>query len=320
MNPNASGQCAAALSTWGSTPRAFRRLSRLSCLRSSRASGVSRLSVLIATSSFFAPAALAQEALNMDSATQPSPGVIYIYERAKYTRFGRSPHENDAGEHADRTNQLRLETSIIAGLTRNLAITAMIPIERREQRAASDTLNTDFGLADPEFLFKYRVYKADSGALDTLRVALLAGAEIPSGDGNFTSGSVDPIVGIAATTIRGRHGLNASARFKLNTGGDEQHNLGGDGPDDALWYNASYLCRLAPGAWTATSDAALYAVMELNGLYETSGDNEVLLSPGLLYEARTWAGEIGARIPILEDVSKRPETDWGLTVGVRFLF
>lgn len=320
MNPPATGQCATALSARGSAPHTLQRRSHLFPLRSSWPSVVRHLSVLIAASSSLAPSALAQEALNMDSATQPSPGVIYIYERAKYTRFGRSPHENNAGEHTDRTNQLRLETSITAGLTRDLAVTAMIPVERREERAGARELDTSFGLADPEILFKYRIYKSDSGTLDTLRVALLAGAEIPSGDGNFTSGSVDPIVGIAATTIRGQHGLNASARFKLNTGGDEEHNLGGDGPDDALWYNTSYLYRLAPGAWTATSDAALYAVMELNGLYETNGDNEVLLSPGLLYEARTWAGEIGARIPILEDVNERPETDWGMVVGVRFLF
>lgn len=272
-----------------------------------------------ALSSLFAPAAPAQEALNMDSATQPSPGVIYLYERARYTRYGRSPHDNNT-DHNDRTTQLRLETSIIAGLTRDLALLATIPVEKRTEHTISGDSDSDFGLADPEILFKYRIYKSDSGTLDTLRVALLAGAEIPSGDGNFTSGSVDPIVGIAATTIRGRHGLNAAARFKFNTGGDDEHNLGGDGPHDALWYNASYLYRLAPGAWTATSSAALYAVLELNGLYETNGDNEILLSPGLLYEARTWAGEIGARIPIIEDVNDRPEMDWGMTVGVRFLF
>ncbi|MBX3368400.1 MAG: transporter [Phycisphaeraceae bacterium] len=273
-----------------------------------------------ALSALFAPAAPAQEALNMDSATQPSPGVIYLYERARYSRYGRSPHDNNTADHTDRTTQLRLETSIIAGLTRDLALFATIPVEKRTEHTASGDSDSDFGLADPEILFKYRIYKSDSGTLDTLRIALLAGAEIPSGDGNFTSGSVDPIVGIAATTIRGRHGLNAAARFKFNTGGDDEHNLGGDGPHDALWYNASYLYRLAPGAWTATSSAALYAVLELNGLYETSGDNEILLSPGLLYEARTWAGEIGARIPILEDVNDRPEMDWGMTIGVRFLF
>lgn len=273
-----------------------------------------------ALSALFAPAAPAQEALNMDSATQPSPGVIYLYERARYSRYGRSPHDNNTADHTDRTTQLRLETSIIAGLTRDLALLATIPVEKRTEHAISGDSDSDFGLADPEILFKYRIYKSDSGTLDTLRIALLAGAEIPSGDGNFTSGSVDPIVGIAATTIRGRHGLNAAARFKFNTGGDDAHNLGGDGPHDPLWYNASYLYRLAPGAWTANSSAALYAVLELNGLYETSGDNEILLSPGLLYEARTWAGEIGARIPILEDVNDRPEMDWGMTVGVRFLF
>ena len=261
----------------------------------------------------------AQEALNMDAATQPSPGVFYLYERARYTRFGSEPDSADP-PRSDRTNLLELDTTLMAGLTTNLAFIANIPVERREDRAAGESLDTKLGIADPELLFKYRIYKSDSGALDTLRVAALFGAEIPSGDGNFTSGSVDPIVGIAATLIRGRHGFNAAARFKLNTGGDRDHNLGGDGPDDALRLDASYLFRLAPGTWSAQSDNALYAVFELNTLYETSGDTETLFSPGLLLEGRKWAGEIGARLPIYEDVRDRPEVEWGFVAGVRFFF
>ncbi len=263
---------------------------------------------------------LGQEALNMDSATQPSPGVVYLYERAKFTAYGRSPYGSGTDDHTESTNQLRLETSMVAGLTKDLALTAVIPFERREDQMEGGGSDTAFGLADPEIVFKYRVYKSDSGTLDTLRVVLLAGAEIPSGDGNFTSGSVDPIIGAATTTIRGRHGFNAAARFKLNTGGDATHNLGGDGPADALRYDASYVYRLVPSAWGAESDAALYAVFELNGLYETNGDNEILFAPGLLYEARRWAGELGARIPVYSAVDERQEVDWGFVVGVRFLF
>jgi hypothetical protein len=267
------------------------------------------------------PAAQAQEALNMDAATQPSPGVIYLYERARYTRYGGSPHEPDPGEpRSDRTNLLELDTTIMAGLTTNLALIATIPIERREDRASGESIDTDLGVADPELLFKYRLYKSDSGSLDTLRIAALIGAEVPSGDGNFTSGSVDPIVGAALTMIRGRHGFNAAGRFKLNTGGDASGNLGGDGPDDALRLDGSYLFRLAPGTWAADSDAALYAVAEINSLYETGGDTEILFAPGLLLEGRTWAGEIGARIPVYEDVDERPEVEWGFVVGVRFFF
>ena len=265
-------------------------------------------------------AVMAQEALNMDSATQPSPGVIYLYERAKHTSYGRSPHADRSGNHTESTDQLRLETNLIAGLTRDLAISAVLPVERREAHLDSGESDTDLGLADPEIIFKYRIYKSDSASLDTLRVVLLGGAEIPSGDGDFTSGSVDPIIGIAATAIRGRHGFNAATRFKWNTGGDADHNLGGDGPSDAWRYDLSYLYRLAPGTWDATSEAALYAAFELNGLYETNGDNEILFSPGLLYEARRWAGEIGARIPISSSVDERPEVDWGFIVGIRFLF
>ncbi len=275
--------------------------------------------IACAVSTLPASLACAQEALNMDAATQPSPGVIYLYERARYTRYGSAPESSDT-PRPDRTNLLEIDTTIMAGLATNLALIATIPVERREDRAGGQAIDTNLGIADPELLLKYRLYKSDSGSLDTLRIAALFGAEIPSGDGNFTSGSVDPIVGVAATMIRGRHGFNAAARFKLNTGGDRDHNLGGDGPDDALRLDASYLFRLAPASWSAQSDTALYAAFELNTLYETGGDTETLLSPGLLLEGRKWAGEIGARIPVYEDVRDRPEVEWGFVAGVRFFF
>lgn len=279
-----------------------------------------RSAPMLACVALFTSHAAAQEALNMDAATQPSPGVVYLYERARMTRYNSSPVQQDGSPGADSTMRFQLDTTILAGLTKNLALVATIPIERREERAAGSQLDADFGLADPEILLKYRFYKSDTGGIDTLRIAAIAGAEIPSGDGNFTSGSVDPIIGLAATVIRGRHGLNAAARYKLNTGGDRDDNLGGDGPDDALRYDASYLFRLAPGAWKPGSDAGLYAVAELNGLYETCGDNEILFSPGLLLEGRTWAGEIGARLPIYEDVHDRASVEWGFVAGVRFFF
>lgn len=264
--------------------------------------------------------ARAQEALNMDAATQPSPGVVYLYERVRITRYNSSPIRDDGAASPDATTRYQLDTTIMAGLTTNLALVATIPIERREERAGGVERDADFGLADPEILFKYRIYKSDSSSIDTLRVAALAGAEIPSGDDNFTSGSIDPIIGLAATMIRGRHGLNAALRFKLNTDGDADENLGGDGPDDAFRYDASYLFRLAPASWKQGNDTALYAVAELNGLYETGGDNEILFAPGMLLEGRTWAGEIGARLPVYDDVHDRPSVQWGFVAGIRFFF
>jgi hypothetical protein len=262
-------------------------------------------------------AASAQEALNMDAATQPSPGVVYLYERARITEYGSRPDGS-----TESTRRFELDTTILAGLTTDLALVATVPVEWSKDRIADGSSDSDFGVGDPEVLFKYRIYKSDSASVDTLRVALLGGVELPSGDNGFTSHSVDPIMGVAATMIRGRHGFNLATRYKLNTngGGGRDDNFSGDGPADALRYDASYLYRLYPASWATTSDAAFYAVFELNGLYETSGDNEILFSPGLLLEARKAAIEIGARLPLLEDMEKRPETDWALVAGVGFFF
>lgn len=265
--------------------------------------------------------AMAQEALNMDSGTQPSPGVLYIYERARVSDYGRTPaDEHEHGERAESTRRLVLETTLMYGITRDFAAVARIPLEWQDESAHGHEIDSDWGLGDPEIGFKHRVYKRDSASVDTLRAVVLGGVEIPSGDGDFSSGSVDPFLGFAATAIRGRHGFNLASRYTLNTGSDRGHNFGGDGPADAIDYDASYLFRLAPASWEQSSEAALYAVLELNGLYETNGDNEILLSPGLLLEARRWAGEVGVQVPIHNDVHHRPEIEWALVAGVRFIF
>ena len=61
-------------------------------------------------------------------------------------------------------------------------------------------------------------------------------------------------------------------------------------------------------------------MLELNGLYETNGDNQIFLSPGVLYEATTWALEASVQLPIFQDLADRPETDVVVVVGVRLLF
>ena len=58
----------------------------------------------------------------------------------------------------------------------------------------------------------------------------------------------------------------------------------------------------------------------MNGAYETNGDNEVLISPGILYEAVSWAFEASVQLPLARDLDHRPETDFSVLFGVRLLF
>jgi hypothetical protein len=178
----------------------------------------------------------------------------------------------------------------------------------------------DFGINDLALSLKYRPFQTDLGPVDSVRLAFIGGIEIPSGDGDFSSHSFDPFAGAVFTAILGRHGINQSISYKFNTGGDEFTMRAGDGQDDALRYDTAYLFRVSPATYAADTTAALYATVELNGIYETNGDNEALLGPGLLYEAKTFAAEATVGLPVIQDVDHRPDTDLTVTLGLRLLF
>jgi hypothetical protein len=274
-----------------------------------------------------APAAWAQEAIQTDAATQPSVGSFVLRQQIRFTSL-----KNDPALHENIQSEWESRTSLSYGITPTLSITASLPLLLRERRVGPETPpereTTTFGVGDIPVMLKYRIFHRDTSPVDTTRFSLMAGAELPSFDRPFSSESVDPIVGAVLTAIRGRHGFNQAVQYKFNTGGavhshphDRRYGMmPGDGPDDALFYDSAYLFRVDPAVYTAGTHAATYAVLELNGVYETNGDNEILLSPGLLYEARTWAGEISVQFPIVQDVDRRPEVRYSVVAGLRFLF
>lgn len=261
--------------------------------------------------------AAAQEAINMDAATHPSRGVIYLREQIRYFRYDA---QEEGGGHIDR---YEADTWLTWGARHDLAVQFEAPVifQRRDEPDGAESGDGEvFGPGDPSAFIKYRFFTRDIGPVDTLRASALAGVEAPFGAGELSSHSWDPFVGAVATWIGGRHGASAGFRYKFNTGDDRGRNLGGDGPDDALDYDASYLFRLIPAQWDAATTAATYLVLEFNGLYETGGDNEILLSPGLLYEARHWAAEVTFQAPLVQDVRGRPELDWAIGIGLRLSF
>lgn len=289
-------------------------------MRASRATGVAVAGTGAAMAALgLASPALAQEAVNMDAATQPSTGVLYIREQIRFQRYTDNPRENGGD-----VTRWMADTWLTYGLSRDVAVQVEIPLvhESWERAAAGGGFSDDetTGLGDPAAFFKYRFLSEDLGPVDTVRASALAGVEAPLGTGSLSSHSWDPFAGVVATGIFGRHGVNAGVRYKINTGSENPGNLGGDGPADALDYDLSYLYRLSPAEWATDTKAAVYGVVELNGLYETNGDNEIVLAPGLLYEAKVWAAELTLQLPIAEDVDDRPELDWGIGFGLRLTF
>ncbi len=262
--------------------------------------------------------AVAQEAINSPAATQPSTGRWVVRGQFRHLDARESPRTGD--ERIRRTTQ---NLSIAYGLRSNLSLTAEVPFQQQRLRdGETGNVKRDYGIGDVTAQVKWRIHQHDFGPIDTSRFSLIGGVQLPTFMRPFSTESVNPMLGGVYTHVQGLHGFNASAIFKLNTGTGTRNNIGGgDGKADALFYDASYLYRISPATYSPeTSGGALYGVLELNGLYETNGDNELFLSPGIMYEARSWTVEASVQIPVWQDVDRRPETRLVGVVGVRLLF
>ena len=255
--------------------------------------------------------ARAQEAMYTAAATMPSPGTFVERPMFHYWRYAENPVSGEGS-----TDRLELSNRLSYGIVRDLAASLDISGDADIANDPSGTSRTDLGIDTLELELKYRFYKSDSGGIDTVRAAIMAGANLRV-DGEF---SVNPRLGAVLTIVSGRHGFNQDVMFTLNTDGSREHNFGNDGPEDALSHSTAYVYRLWPDRFSRDSRGAWYSTLELSGLYETSGDYDLRLSPGLMYEGYRWAFETMAQVPIYQDVEDRPELRFGVGVGLRFSF
>lgn len=270
----------------------------------------------------------AQEALNTESATQPAPNTVYVKPQFRYWRFGvganptPSTSPNAPGVGTQGVSRAEPSMAVQMGLVKDVSFSLKVPMIIEDRTFPADR-DLSFALGRVDAQFKLRVYRSDTSSLDTIRAVIYAGALMPSGDDNVAPQTVDPYAGFSAMIIRDRIGITQSIRYTITTSGGswEYKNLGGDGPADALKYDTALMYRLAPSAFTAeNSGEAWYASLEVNGLYETNGDNEILLSPGLLYEAQRFAAEFSVGLPVVQDVRHRPPLEFQFSAGLRFVF
>lgn len=274
----------------------------------------------IVTTLLAAAPATAQQSFYNPSAAQPSPGVLLYRQVFEYTKFG-----NDHSLFDRDIEQLQITTELAYGITKDVAVMARIPlIARSVESAAPGVSSDDFNLGDAHIMFKYRIWQHDTGPIDTMRLSLLGGIDVPTAHKPFGNRGWDPMIGAVLTSIQGRHGFNIAARYKFNTS-ERSSPLGAavtldDGLEDQLMIDASYLYRLSPASYEPDTHGAWYAMLDCNATYETNGDTEVRLAPGIMYEARRWVFEASVQVPVYEELDHRPETDFTVGVGFRVLF
>lgn len=251
----------------------------------------------------------AQEANLSEAATQPAKGRITWREQVRFMRYELNDRNVD---------QIVLNTRLSLGLSGRLSAVLDVPLISRED-SLDGSLDAD-GLGDIQIGLKHRFWQHDRGPIETERLSVIGGVRLPTGADQLSTEGFDPYIGLVYTKVSGRHGANASAKFQYSSDGMATPITAGLGRDDLLVIEASYLYRLSPAAYTADTVGSLYAAVESFVDYETNGDIEWRLAPGLLWEARRWAAELSVIFPVARSIEKRARTDWGLALGVRVLF
>lgn len=261
----------------------------------------------------------AQEPINAtNSATAPAPGHFIFKEQVRYNRL-----KLDTGPPSRRGDIEDIEflTTLNAGVTQDVSLSFRLPVILRDRDFEwSGRSDRDEGIGDFTAMAKWRVVQKDTSALDTFRLSLVGGLDVRTGDTPFTGDSYDPLLGVAATGIRGRHGVNAALLWKFTTGGNDEPIYPGESTADLFRYDAAYLYRLHPARYSTDTHGAFYAVIEVNGTYETNGDHELFIAPGLMYEAAKWTAELSVQAPVWERVDHRAEYEFAIVAGLRFSF
>ncbi|MEM9752368.1 MAG: hypothetical protein AAF916_03190 [Planctomycetota bacterium] len=269
----------------------------------------------------FTSTASAQQSTDMPAAVQPGANTLIARTLVNVARYDddRSAAAGGLGQYTELTT----ENTLAYGLSRDWAVMLHLPVKQRWTDASADAAGVQdgLGLDDPVVMLQHRFWQDDQVGINTQRAVLQVGAELPLGADRFSSDSLDPIVGLAYTRIRGRHGFNAAAQWKFTTGdGDGPATSFGDGIHDAVFLTGSYLYRVAPPRYTLDTTGSHFLQLQLLNFYETNGDQSLHVAPGWLYEGHAWAFEATVHLPIAQDLDDRPESEWGLSLGVRYLF
>ena len=254
----------------------------------------------------------AQTPIIAPGAMQPSTGTGVFHEMLLYRERGGDPNTGDLG-----AQEFIALTQIAYGLTYNLSLQFDVPVVYSHLDLATPGDDDDLAIADILALVKFRVFQNDIAPTETIRLSLMGGLQIP-GNSEFamdaSQDAWDPLVGAVFSAVLGRHGFNASFLYEFYTGDGETRF------SDSLRCDASYLFRFTPAQYTTDSSSALYGVAELNVFYDINGDDEIFVSPGLMYESRTFTVDATIMIPVHQNLEHRAETEFIVGLGARISF
>jgi hypothetical protein len=236
--------------------------------------------------------ALAQEPVYMEAATHPGRGKVTLRLLTV-----RAVEERGGGEERRTTRGVFKGAWGISG-----RLAALVDAEWDRVRGTAEA----DGLAKVSLRVKQRIHKRDLGPVDTWRTSLQLGAEIPGDESVHGPRRVGGRWGLVSTAIWGRHGWNGEIDWTARSS-----------ERDEMEVNASYVFRLAPARYGATTRDAWYAVAESLNQWFEGGSNRHDLALGVLYEATQWAAEVSLRLPVKQEAGIERDVSWA--AGVRYL-
>ena len=261
---------------------------------------------------WIAMSAQAQSPINAPGAMQPSTGTGVFHPMFIYRHLDDNPTNNEQS-----VNEYIALMQVAYGVSSKFSLQFDAPLIYRDINLSPSGSDDEFDIGDMTLLAKYRLFQDDSAPTNTMRFSVIGGLQIPGQIDYVTDSSNDawdPIIGGVFSTVQGRHGFNASALWEFYTGDASETN------SDSLRYDLSYLFRMSPTEYTAESSGALYAVLELNGNYGTNGENQLFLSPGIMYEGRTFTVDGTVMIPVWQDLKYRADVEIVVGAGLRLSF
>jgi hypothetical protein len=243
--------------------------------------------------------------------TRVSVGHVF---RSRGTLLDGSNKTSDALDR--KQTEHRLVTSVAYGLRRDLSLSALLPVVRRELESdAGDERNS--GLGDLVLLAKYQTYKKNwkRGAA---HVALIGGLEFPTGETDARGaggrlapslqagqGAWSPFVGVSGNASFNRLRFDAIAFYKLNTEGSQDFERG-----DFLSLETDVAYRFLHAKYPkATASAKLGLQWRHQGSAQldgsrliNSGSDELILRTGLTWHpAPRWDVTLALDLPLYQD-------------------
>jgi hypothetical protein len=251
----------------------------------------------------------AQQASWTTAPTLPSKGHWVLRETAVLGRHSSFP--------GSRRRSQSLSSRLSYGLDGERAVFVDLPVRGGGHHHSPSQGDVALG-------WKWRFHSENPGPVDTVRASLSLGATLPTGADRHTSDEVVPFAELAWMKISGRLGLGAS--LALEGGGEPyQRPLWADETGEQnMRFAGAALWRIDPVEYASSLEAATYLTLEMISNAEVGefwGESELIIAPGLLYEAPSFAAEISYALPVHSDeLTSRPELDGALLFGVRFLW